>query len=97
METTPKYITGDTVEFANESHILRSVDFAANTATLERFTRNFWSPEFVTVPIGKHKKFLDLGTFQDVLQRQIEYVTPRVSPKGKFKLSKKLLARLQAQ
>ena len=91
------YITGDQIEYAGKPHIIRSIDFSTNEATLEMLTGVAWQFSFVTVKIGTYKKFLDLALFREVLNRKVQYVAPRVAKTGKFKLSKHLLAYLQSQ
>ena len=98
MNTNSNYITGSEIYFQGVPHILRSVDFVTNKATIETKREAFvWPPEFKTVSMIGHKHDLDLATFREVLRAKVDFVRPRATKTGKFKLSKTLLTRLENQ
>jgi hypothetical protein len=90
-----RLIPGDTVMFDKKPAVLRSLDFVANTATLEIPTGDVASLQFRVIPIYWLNARVDTAYAGQTLQRLVEYARPRLV--GRAKVSKVCFKRLQAQ
>jgi antirestriction protein ArdC len=88
-------IPGDTLLFDKKATILRSLDFVANTATLEILTGDVARLQFRVVPMYWLERRVDTLFVGQTLHRLVDYAKTRLV--GKAKISKGCFKRLTAQ
>lgn len=86
-------ITGDVFV---EGAVIRSLDFVRGVVTLEVTTQP-WRPRYIQTVL--HREDLDLGFIMDRLIAKVADAKERAALKrqGKYKVSKELVTRLEAQ